>query len=462
MTNPIFLQRLNRRSFLKLGGGVLAAALGTQIFSRGWFQPEAVATAAGSDPNIHVVGTDGWASLPDNVTTSTYFPDNYAPAPRNTYMFGFRALPAIFKPGNPVVLPPIPTSAMLAAARMGATTPAPSFFMDESNSGSFLVRLYNAGLAQRPDLVDAHTIHWHGFRNAIPYYDGEPTGSIAVPINRNLTYAFRPQVAGTYMYHCHFEDTEHVHMGMTGMVFIRASQDSGGAAGVDPFRGIIKHAYNNGSTSPDTSYDREYNMLLTEVWAESHWKDSHIQLPEWSEYQPDFYLLNGRCYPDTLLPAVDPDTADPDTERLSHQPLTSLVNANAGERVLLRFVNLGFEVQTMTLSGIPMHVIAKDATLLRGQDGTDLSFRTSSIKIGPGESVDVIFTAPAYVSDPQGYNTYLLYNRNLNRLRNEGGKGFGGQMTEIRVYPNTTGALGVPPQNIDANGVNHTPDPVTV
>ena len=43
-------------------------------------------------------------------------------------------------------------------------------------------------------------------------------------------------------------------------------------------------------------------MFLSEVWAESHWADAHIQLPEWSDYRADFALLNGRVYPDTIEP----------------------------------------------------------------------------------------------------------------------------------------------------------------
>ena len=29
-------------------------------------------------------------------------------------------------------------------------------------------------------------------------------------------------------------------------------------------------------------------MFLSEVWAEAHWADAHIQLPEWSDYHADF------------------------------------------------------------------------------------------------------------------------------------------------------------------------------
>ena len=36
------------------------------------------------------------------------------------------------------------------------------------------------------------------------------------PIGRDFTYYYQPRQPGTYMYHCHFEDVEHVQMGMTG------------------------------------------------------------------------------------------------------------------------------------------------------------------------------------------------------------------------------------------------------
>jgi FtsP/CotA-like multicopper oxidase with cupredoxin domain len=290
----------------------------------------------------------------------------------------------------------------------------------------------------RPDLVDAHTLHWHGFRDAIPFFDGEPHGSVSVPIGREFIYVYNAHEPGTYMYHCHVEDVEHVHMGMTGLVFVRPAQD--GNTSLYPSG---KYAYNDGDGS--TGYDREYAMFLSENWAEAHWADSHIQLPEWSDYHPDFSLLNGRVYPDTLAPngSVDPFNpvrqssgdliAVPGYEHLQYQPYSSLVQCNAGDRVLLRFAQLGFKQASMTLAGIKMRAVGKDATHLRGRDGTDFGFETNTVNLGAGESVDAIFTAPAY-KGPGPYDTYLLYNRAYNRSSNLSG-GYGGQMTEVRVYP---------------------------
>ena len=123
-------------------------------------------------------------------------------------------------------------------------------------------------------------------------------------------------------------------------------------------------------------------------------------------------------------------------DELQYNPISSLVKANSGDRVLLRFVNLGFQQHAMTIDGLTMRVVGKDATYLNGRDGTDLSYLTNTVYIGPGESVDAIITAPVVSSETK----FLLYNRNLAYLHNPGQAGPGGQMTEIHVFP--AGAIG--------------------
>ena len=51
------------------------------------------------------------------------------------------------------------------------------------------ITLTNLGLQVRPDLFDGHTLHWHGFVNAIPLFDGVPELSLAVPMGRDFTYS---------------------------------------------------------------------------------------------------------------------------------------------------------------------------------------------------------------------------------------------------------------------------------
>ena len=47
---------------------------------------------------------------------------------------------------------------------------------------------------------DSHTLHLHGFRAPVALMDGVPEVSIAVPIQRQFTYFYRPHDPGTYMY----------------------------------------------------------------------------------------------------------------------------------------------------------------------------------------------------------------------------------------------------------------------
>ena len=299
---------------------------------------------------------------------------------------------------------------------------------------------------QRPDLTDSHTIHWHGFDLPSPLNDGVPEVSVAVPIGKQLTYFYRPHREGTYMYHCHFEDVEHVQMGMTGVVFVRPLQD-GSSIG-----GFTRFAYNDGDGS--TGYHRHFAILLNEVWAEVHDGDRDIQETIATDYDPEWFTLNGRCYPQTILPN---DAASlPPAQRIAtpnpnygdavdySQPNSSLIQVNPGDRVLLRLANLGYDQHAMQLPGIPMHVVGQDASLLRngtGSGAVDTSYWTNTLFIGPGEARDVLFDAPAYNaaapsgSDGRGaYNVYYFKNRDWRRLSNLGAPGAGGMMTQVRVY----------------------------
>ncbi len=433
MSKKARTSQLNRRDFLKMGGGALALAAGASmmptVFNK-MLKPMGILSAAPGDPDLYLAGTDAWISLPGSIPI--YHPDPLAPDGLTTYMFGFR---------NVLGMDQVTKEAQKGKAQY----PSPLFWIDQydasGNPNEFRMQLTNLGLSMRPDLIDEHTVHFHGLRNIIPFFDGEPNTSLAVPIAGEFTYAWRVREPGTYMYHCHVEDVEHVHLGMTGMVFVKPLQN-----GNTTLYPSGKYAYNCGDGS--TGYDREYSMLLTEIWASAHWAFAHVQLPNWDEYKADFYLLNGRVYPDTIAPGSSTDFSSPVNEagtgdmvtpadpnaHLKYQPISSLVRCNAGEKVLLRFANLGFTKQNMTLSGIKMRIVGKDATLLKGRAGEDLSFDTHGIYIGVGESYDAIFEAPAHSTGISGDapDKYLLYNRNYSHKT---GSDNGGQMTEVHVYP---------------------------
>lgn len=263
------------------------------------------------------------------------------------------------------------------------------------------------------------------------------------------------------MYHCHFEDVEHVQMGMTGMVFVRPRQNQKrkGVVTVNPayasgaptpWGGTVartippgNYAYNDYDGS--TGYDREFAFMVTELWSAAHYRDAHIQVNDWTDFDPSFWLLNGRAYPDTVAPNSDAAGSSAATQNafpvgallptghpdLQYQPISSLITCAPGDRVLLRFSNLGYQNHAFTCDNIDLTVIAKDGSLLKGRDGTANYQVTNTVDIGPGESRDLLFTAPS----KEG--TYLLYDRKYSYLDNGGGAGYGGMMTEIRVSAGT-------------------------
>lgn len=394
-----------RREFLKstaLGAATVASGAGVVSLLTG-------GAAAAAPVTVALIATDGYIKLPglfeaDGVT------------PRDLYIFGFRRV----TPGQSV-------SDLVANYKGQAEHTAP--MLDFTANQDINIELTNLGLVGRPDLVDSHTIHWHGFRTPLSVFDGVPEVSIAVPQLRKFTYFYRPHDPGTYMYHCHFEDVEHVQMGMTGIVFVRSAE-------------AHKRAYDTGGglyPVPNTNFDREFPILLNELWVEMHDNDENIQETIHTDYNPEYFTLNGRVYPQTLLGNEDAS--------LPSQPNSSLIQVNAGERGLLRLANLGYQQHAMQLPGIDLRVVGEDATVLRSfaSPHGDLSYVTNTLYMGPGEARDVIFEAPPFDaakdsgSDNKGtYNRYLFHNRSANKLANPNTPGLGGMATEVRVYPTGT------------------------
>ncbi|MEU5941054.1 multicopper oxidase domain-containing protein [Micromonospora sp. NPDC047548] len=408
-----------RREFLRaVGWGAAGVAAGGLIGMAEQNSPLGARRAEAATTALSLVATDGYLSVPGREGNPLY-------------IFGF------------VPVDPALSVAELISTYKGHTkhtAPTLEFLQNDD----IKITLTNLGLVQRPDLTDSHTIHWHGFDLPSPVNDGVPEVSVAVPIGKQVTYFYRPHREGTYMYHCHFEDVEHVQMGMTGIVFVRPAQD-GTSIG-----GFTRFAYNDGDGS--TGYHRHFAILFNELWTNFHDGDRDIQESIATDYDPQWFTLNGRVYPQTVLP--NDSTSLPADMRIAtpnpnyddapdySQPNSALIQVNPGDRSLLRLANLGYQQHSMQLPGIPMHVIGQDAALLRN-GAVDTSYWTNTLYLGPGEARDVLFDAPGYdAARPSGsdswgsYNVYYFKNRDWRKLANFGSTapGPGGMMTEVRVY----------------------------
>jgi hypothetical protein len=582
---------LSRRTLFKAGASTAAAAAAVGYGINRTSTRGGVRTIGASAPTrlvkeLTVVGTDGWVSMPPSAGGGgTAWPDTFANAPahkvydRNVYIFGFavggnfetpnRLRWADYWNGAPGTDPTVEAVGGLSALKNRANLSAPILYFHEGDD--VRITLWNGGMADRPDIVDAHTIHWHGFPNQIPYFDGVPNGSLSVPIGSNLVYRYLPYrgMAGSYMWHCHVSDAEHVQMGLQGIVFIRAYQNYGTQYGQELTPGVqpgipltragaidliaagrldpsalpagfwtnspMGYAFNDGVAftafqagtqyypKGSTAYDREFAFILDEIDPRIHSDDSHFQDQDFTQFTPRFGIMNGRAWPDTILGNwdvsitehdIDPGTtrvnqfdnsgikgkpfvynvatkdqnkagvdgtpalltgrltsttADP---RLGSQPWSSLIQANAGETILLRFSDLGYAEHSMELAGLPFRVIGMDAkNLLQGRDGyeenpnpdlagysplaakrDDISALTYRTSINVAESRELLVQIPMDAFNKDGTPViFEFFDRNDLFSKNvaDGGPPVGGMRTQLHVFPPVTfngGTYSLPPQ----------------
>jgi len=339
---------------------------------------------------LHVVAGDGWMVLGDG---------------RQTYGFGFA--PAQGDDEQVMI--------------NGTKFPAPTITFQEGDE--VWMALTNVGMIHRPDLFDMHSVHWHGYPNASAIFDGVPQASATIQMGSTFTYYYKVNDPGTYMWHCHVEATEHMEMGMLGMLSVQPRQN--GTPKTVGAKTFTKFAYNDGDGS--TGYDKEFSLQLGGVDSNFHELHDLVQPLPFLELKADYAQLNGRGYPMTTIENQAEMTKADNSPSLSQQ-LHSVVRANAGDRVLLRLSNLSIDAYfTLTALGLPMRVVGQGAVQARGPSGqaTDAwAHGTSSVTLGGGDGVDVMIDTTGVAP-----GTYYLYTTNLNFLSNGASEDRGGLMT---------------------------------
>jgi len=398
----------------------------------------------------HIAAGDGMVSMAKFITD----PDK-GPIRKPLYVFGFSKINLPGEDGAPLQDSGLYPGYVMDQGLMAANAPAPTIEVNEDDE--VFLSLTNVGMAMRPDLFDPHTIHWHGFPNASAVFDGLPESGISIAGGATLTYYYNAKDAGTYMYHCHVEATEHMQMGMLGSLFVRPRQDKADPTKTlyDEFTRNYANINNGGYTAPPVAdngvmnlQDDHYTHYAFNDGDGSTRYDSDVAI-QFGSFDPDFhdlhlavqplpfaamrdryFLMNGRGYPDTVLSSI-PDTVDPLDLPHASQPISTLITGAPGDRILLRLSNLSVTAfYTVGTSGLPMEVVGLDARLLRDDDGNNMSYMTNSVTLGGGQSADVIISIP---NDPTySGKTFFLYTKNLDLLANDD-ENFGGMMTEIQI-----------------------------
>ncbi|CAG1064984.1 Multicopper oxidase MmcO [uncultured bacterium] len=349
---------------------------------------------------MHITAGDGYMRMGDG---------------RPMYIFGFKDVTGV------------PPEMVMDEGMLGASMPAPTIAVNEGDQ--FYLTVTNVGMMKRPDLFDPHSVHWHGFPQASAIFDGVPESSIVINMGASITYFYNVVEPGTFMYHCHVEATEHMQMGMLGNLYVRPAQDrlaNGTSLSGFTHRTGNKYAYNDGDGS--TYYDVDFPIQIASMDPVFHAASESVQPLPFALMDDKYGVLNGRGYPDTINPASLP-AMDENNNKVS-QPVSSLVTARQGQKVLLRLSNLSVtRFFTVATTGVPMKVVGVNAKHLRSSAGQNNYYTTSSLNLGGGESVDVIVDTSTLQP-----GTYFLYTTNLNFLNNNE-EDFGGIMTEIVITP---------------------------
>ena len=154
---------------------------------------------------------------------------------------------------------------------------------------------------------------------------------------------------------------------------------------------------------PTTAYDVEAPLVLSQVDPAFN-NASGPNAFNMYTYRATYWLINGKAYPDTA-------------------PIT----ASEHQRVLLRYLNAGYDNTSMSLLGMHQQVVVRDANLLNNP------FAADAETLPAGGTEDAIATIPPAPSAlPNGFP---LFNRNLHVTNGSGAQSpaaAGGMLTFIR------------------------------
>jgi FtsP/CotA-like multicopper oxidase with cupredoxin domain len=169
-------------------------------------------------------------------------------------------------------------------------------------------------------------------------------GPVEAPAGGTANYTFTASAPGTRLYESPANGGRQLAMGLYGALIVR-SETAGQAYG-----------------TPASAYDVEATLVLSAIDPAFNAAPDTYNMLYWA---PTYWLINGKAYPQT----------DP-------------ISAPGGSKILLRYLNAGFDNTSMALLGAHERVIARDAYPVNPFDAV-------SETIAAGQTTDAILTAPA-------------------------------------------------------------------
>jgi len=193
----------------------------------------------------------------------------------------------------------------------------------------------------------------------------------------SVSYTFTASRAGTFHYHGGYRPELQIEMGLVGAIIVRP-------VGFNP---AAPQAYENAQSE----YDQETLFLLTEMDSRIHETLAFFGIEALDDtdylnkYFPNYWFINGRNAPDTMLRNFAPWRP--------YQPYRCLPEMHPGEKLLMRVINVGRDLHPFHHHGNHARIIGKDGVPLKTPAAADLDLSHSvfTIQSVPGETVDAIF-----------------------------------------------------------------------
>lgn len=226
-----------------------------------------------------------------------------------------------------------------------------------------------------------------------------------------VAYTFTATRPGTFYYQSGTNVTKQVYMGLYGAIIVRPSgYNEVNVAGNDTWTlqdppalpstaqqaaDLTRHAYGGLDPDPvipgadltafDTRYQREYLYIFHEIDPRINQMVAAGGEPDFTDFKPVYWTLNGRSMPDCLFPHGIP--------WMPQQPYGALALMHPGERVLVRFINMGRDPHPFHTHTNHMRILAHDGNVLQTgpAEGADLSHEQYTLSVFPGQTYDTIF-----------------------------------------------------------------------
>lgn len=245
---------------------------------------------------------------------------------------------------------------------------------------------------------ESHTIHFHGL-DVDQVNDGVPSTSFYVLPNETVTYSFKADHPGTFLYHCHVTTTLHLTMGMYGMISVNGPDQT-------LFEG-------------GPSYTDVYHFLASDLEVATN--DDPTGAFPFHEITPDYFMINGKSG-NSLLENEE-------------ESILSYV----GDTIALR---LGSMAYSKTIFHFPLGSHPK----VWMSDGRTVPepFETNQLEIYPGERYTVMLYPDESLSENIGVDYFSmlsgeLVGTNEISLVNLGISEYVSSLSEyapLKIYPN--------------------------